>query len=273
MTQEPVSLTTSDLYFHRTVSETPNPEYDLHCHPYYEVFYLLRGDVSYRIEGAEYALSPGMLLLMPPGAFHGVRILSGRPYDRIAIHFLPGVLTGEAAHVLLTPFRAGGACITCAEEYRIEEYLSSVLFCASMPESLRNVALRPRLEALMAQICLLDQCTPADEPAEPALPPVSEIIDHLNRHLSDPTTLDDLSTRFFISKNQLNRVFRKATGTTVMSYLSHKRIALAQQLLLDGTSASEAALRAGFGDYSTFYRTYRRLSGHSPAEAQKLNIL
>ena len=67
MTQEPVSLTTSDLYFHRTVSETPNPEYDLHCHPYYEVFYLLRGDVSYRIEGAEYALSPGMLLLMPPG--------------------------------------------------------------------------------------------------------------------------------------------------------------------------------------------------------------
>ena len=58
-----------------------------------------------------------------------------------------------------------------------------------------------------------------------------------------------------------------------MSYVSHKRIALAQQLLLDGTSASEAALRAGLGDYSTFYRTYRHLSGHSPAEAQKLNIL
>ena len=47
----------------------------------------------------------------------------------------------------------------------------------------------------------------------------------------------------------------------------------AQQLLLDGIPASEAALRTGFGDYSNFYRTYRRLSGHSPAEAQRLSIL
>ena len=39
---------------------------------------------------------------------------------------------------------------------------------------------------------------------------------------------------------------------------------LAQELLTGGLSAQEAAVRAGFGDYSSFYRSYRRILGHSP---------
>lgn len=62
----------------------------------------------------------------------------------------------------------------------------------------------------------------------------------------------------------MNKVFRKATGTTVFDYLLHKRITAAQQLLITGYSAQEAASQAGFGDYSSFYRAYTRINGHSP---------
>ena len=79
-------------------------------------------------------------------------------------------------------------------------------------------------------------------------------------------TLDQLSDRFYISKHHLNKVFRRATGTTVFDYLLHKRIVLAQELLIDGLSAQEAAARTGFGDYSSFYRSYRRILGHSPLQ-------
>lgn len=273
MRQELVSLTRDSLYFHHTVSDTPNEEYALHCHPYYEVFYFLRGEVSYRVEGAEYSLHPGSLLLMPPGVFHGVRILTDQPYERVAVHFLPGYLNALTADLLLSPFQARGCCLSGGDSYRISDYLTSILCCASMPEALQSVALRPRVEALMAQLCLMSQCLPAGEPAEPAKPSVSQIIDYISSHIREPLTLDELSARFFISKNQLNRVFRQATGTTVISYVAHKRIALAQQLLLNGMPAAEAAIHSGFGDYSNFYRTYRRLSGHSPAEAQRLAVL
>lgn len=273
MRQELVSLTTDSLYFHHTVSDTPNGEYALHCHPYYEVFYFLRGDISYRVEGAEYPLQPGSLLLMPPGVFHGVRILTDRPYERIAVHFLPGYLSPEASGLLLSPFRARGACLTGRDSDRISDYFASILCCADMPDALRAIALRPRVEALMAQLCLMAQCLPAGEPSEPVRPSISQIIEYISSHICEALTLDDLSARFFISKNQLNRVFRQTTGTTVISYVAHKRIALAQQLLLEGMPAAEAALRSGFGDYSNFYRTYRRLSGHSPAEAQRLAVL
>lgn len=273
MKQELVCLTTDSLYFHRTVSDTPNEEYALHCHPYYEVFYFLRGEVSYRIEGAEYPLQPGSLLLMRPGVFHGVRILTDRPYERVAVHFLPGYLSSAAAELLLSPFQTRGCCLLGGDDYRIADYLASILCCADMPEALQSIALRPRVEALMAQVCLMAQCLPAGEPVEPVKPSILQIIDYINAHVREPISLDELSSRFFISKNQLNRVFRQATGTTVINYVTHKRIALAQQLLLSGMSAAEASLRSGFGDYSNFYRTYRRLSGHSPTEAQRTAVL
>jgi len=93
-----------------------------------------------------------------------------------------------------------------------------------------------------------------------------QIIWYLNRNLKEEITLDMISERFFISKHHLNKVFRKATGTTVVDYLIRKRISMAQHLLINGYSAQEAATEVGFDDYSAFYRSYVRVTGHSPAQ-------
>lgn len=71
---------------------------------------------------------------------------------------------------------------------------------------------------------------------------------------------------FFISKYYMNRAFKKATGTTVMDYLIYKRVIMARQLILNGHTASDAAAQSGFGDYSTFYRAYKKLMHHAPSE-------
>ena len=49
-----------------------------------------------------------------------------------------------------------------------------------------------------------------------------------------------------------------------MAYAARKRIALARRLISDGESAQRAALRAGYGDYSNFYRPYKKLLGVAP---------
>ena len=41
---------------------------------------------------------------------------------------------------------------------------------------------------------------------------------------------------------------------------------MAQHLLINGLSAQEAAAEVGFDDYSSFYRSYMRVTGHSPAQ-------
>ena len=49
-----------------------------------------------------------------------------------------------------------------------------------------------------------------------------------------------------------------------MAYAARKRIALARRLISEGESAQRAALRAGYGDYSNFYRQYKKLLGVAP---------
>ena len=62
----------------------------------------------------------------------------------------------------------------------------------------------------------------------------------------------------------MNRAFKKDTGTTVMDYLIYKRVVMARQLMLNGFTASDAANETGFGDYSTFYRAYKKVMGCRP---------
>jgi AraC-like DNA-binding protein len=91
--------------------------------------------------------------------------------------------------------------------------------------------------------------------------------------LTEPFSLDHISEHFFISKHHLNKLFRLATGTTIYDYLLYKRVIYAQQLLIDGLNASEAALEAGFKDYSSFYRAYTKFLGHSPAKDREASFL
>ena len=95
---------------------------------------------------------------------------------------------------------------------------------------------------------------------------VSDALAFLNLHLSDPFSLSDVAAFCFVSEHQLGKLFRESMGTSVMQYVSRKRTITAQQYIKSGTSAQEAARLCGFRDYSVFFRTYKKILGHTPAE-------
>ena len=78
-------------------------------------------------------------------------------------------------------------------------------------------------------------------------------------------TIDELAARFYISKYHMMRRFRQETGYSVHGYLTEKRLLLARQLLGRGCTPAEAALQAGYQDYSTFSRAYKKQFGCSPS--------
>ena len=92
------------------------------------------------------------------------------------------------------------------------------------------------------------------------------LIQNFTRNLS----LSDIAERFYLSKDYCNRIFRKATGMTVMQYITYSRVLYAKQLLADGMPASEVAKRAGFYDYSNFYRAYRKITGRMPRDDHQI---
>ena len=62
-----------------------------------------------------------------------------------------------------------------------------------------------------------------------------------------------------------NALFRQSAGSSVRDYIRARRMAHVRLLLSSGMPAAQAAVRVGYTDYTTFYRTYVRSFGHPPS--------
>ena len=269
------TLNSEYISFSYNESQYTTDRHDLHCHNFYEIYFFMEGEVDYLVEGQLYRPTPGSLLLLSPNVFHGVRIVKNQTYRRISVHFHPDILTPHRRAVLLSAFphpqdlHRRQIFYENTDQFSLEFFFTSLMDCLNMPEHLQASLLPIRTEALLSQIINMTETlspTSGELSAASLSHIIPEMIRYINNHLTDDITLDLLSARFFISKHHLNKIFRKATGTTVIDYLLHKRIAAAQQLLIEGASAQTACHQTGFRDYSSFYRSYTRILGHTPLQ-------
>ena len=97
----------------------------------------------------------------------------------------------------------------------------------------------------------------------------ARVIRYLNVNIERNINLDKLARRFFVSKYHLCRAFKKHNGISVHGYLVQKRIIYAKQLIEAGETASGAAYKVGFCDYSAFYRAYMKIVGKAPTADQE----
>lgn len=258
---------TDFLRFDRNVSVGATQRYALHCHTFHEVYYFVRGDVSYLVEGVSYVPAPHSLLLMASGVFHGMQVVSDAPYERYTLHFDAGWLPEALRGVLLAPFAADTVYHEGLEGAGLARWFEAIDACGAMPQALCDVALVARVSALLSEVCALTLDKRHDAGGEAVGEPLAlsrQILAYINASLTEPLSLEGIAQQFFISRNHLCRVFARATGTTVGAYVRQKRLVLAGQLRAHGQSAAEAAANAGFGDYSTYYRAHCRLLGGPP---------
>lgn len=252
--------------------------YDIHYHSVYEIYYFLEGDADYLVEGKEYHLTPNSLLLLSPHTFHGVRVNSEADYVRCALHFDANVLSPERRQFLLASFPGNEknspkeVFYEHTEEFDLFPLFKQLIQSQKQPDPFSINYYPIYLESLLAQISIMCRSLSPTIAISNVPSSITEIIHYLNEHLEEPITLDFLSKRFFISKYYMNRAFKKATGTTVMDYLIYKRVVMAKQLIYNGYTASDAARESGFGDYSSFYRSYRKIMGCSPKNQKNSTI-
>ena len=252
------------------ITQIPSGSCLIHSHTTYEILYMLEGDAVFSIGGAEYKMQPHTLLFIPPNVFHGIHVLTDALYDRYTVHFDPAILSPEHRALLLSklPSKADSrCCVYNMEDSGIIEMLRQFDDLDGGPETLHKPLVPIFLHALIARILIklpgmnVGKNDAANNPNHSLK---HKLLDYLDDHFTEPITLDTLSAQFFVSKSQLNHTFRQMTGTTIIDYIIRKRIAYAQQLLLNGVSAMQAGNAAGFGDYTSFYRAYKKHFGVSP---------
>ena len=125
------------------------------------------------------------------------------------------------------------------------------------------------LNLLIRLAPVLSAATPGESIQNRDFLRVSPILDYIRDNLSEPLTLDHIAGRFYISKHYLCRVFKAATGFSVMEYIIYSRVLKARQLLQEGVSVQRAGELSGFSDNSHFIRTFGHLTGLTPGRYAK----
>lgn len=94
---------------------------------------------------------------------------------------------------------------------------------------------------------------------------LGKAISYLERHYTEPVTLEEIAAAAHMSSRTLLRAFSQTLAITPMQYLSRVRIRRAEELL-QTTSASitEIAALVGMDDSNYFTRLFKKWNGVSP---------
>ncbi|MFD7551932.1 helix-turn-helix domain-containing protein [Streptomyces sp. NPDC059816] len=202
------------------------------------------------VDSAVYAIRPGRVSLVPPGA--EVRFRYRGRSEHLYAHFaLPG--SGPAGQAIDVPLMQDAGAEAPA--------LGTLLH--------RAVVVAPRNPARAAAELwtALWRIAELGLPGGPATPPdpVAAAMAHVEAHLADPLTVPRLARVAGVSHNHLTRLFRARTGTTVVGYVRERRMARARHLLRESTlSVTAVAAAVGIADLQAFNKACRRAFGHSP---------
>ena len=103
---ERVFYSDNEVMFRYNLDMRPVPEaFTMHTHNMCEVYIFLGGRASFRIEGSEYRLERGDLLVMRPAEAHCIQVQPDHPYERLSMHFEPTLFDRiDPEHKLLKVF-------------------------------------------------------------------------------------------------------------------------------------------------------------------------
>lgn len=232
-------------------------------HELYELCFMLEGNGDYYVESAVYSLRPGDLILTKKTENHFAQVPEKESYKFLSVRF-PEIYFGGNAWPEMLAFLdsrpLGQFNLYPAAQFKNTnwKYYLQQLYDHRDSPTLTKVYLSVLLAELMEAYSSISQ------PSHQRSDQLFAIISYINSHLAEPMSVEGLCQRFFISRSHLNRLFRKMTGASVWDYVVAKRLIYAKILLEAGETPAVACQKAGFNDYSPFYRAYRARYGVSP---------
>lgn len=218
-------------------------------HAFWEFVLILHGRGHLMSEGAELPLTPGVVLLIPPGRGHRERsaepmevIWAGLSGDRLATLPTSRILRVESPHLV-----AQGEQLWVHARQRHDPVGGEL-------DGLAAALLARYLHVLDA------------EPTEGA-DLIDQVLAYLRLHLTDCPPIARLASRFGFSEGYFFRAFKRRTGCTPRAYLARLRLEHAALLLRQSAlPIARVARLVGYADPLYFSRAFSRHFGLPPGQ-------
>ncbi|KAF0196279.1 MAG: helix-turn-helix domain-containing protein [Bacillota bacterium] len=248
-----------------------------HFHEFFEINYVLSGDVRFFVADQIYQATSGSLLVFNYTDLHRSASPPSALYERIVLYFSPEDVQGlSSAQTNLLGCFVGRApdyshCIQLNPEQ--SAVLLSLFDKATLYHGTERFGSDVYEKIALAEILLnINELFSSSSSVRslrsvPEMKRVLPMLIYINEHLHEDLSLERLAKTFYISKYHISHIFKKATGFTPKEYIIHRRIIKARKLLKQRElSVQSIGECVGFNNNSHFIRAFKALVGTSPKQ-------
>ncbi len=232
------------------------PDFAKHYHDFYEILYFAEGECEFVMEDVRCRFTAGDVVFILPGEHHyldfdGVR----SPCESWSLKFGDGAIP----EFLLTRLSRKDKFYTVSHGMnRILDDLDVIAGCDDEDE--RGVLAGCKLVELLVML----SHTPCSDKPLRKNKTIARIVEYVDAHIREPLTLSDICGELRLSQSYLSNKFSQYMKVSVIQYVRIKKIVAAHRCIVFGERPTKVAKDFGFSDYSTFYRAYMKVIGHSP---------
>lgn len=242
-----------------------------HHHDFYEIHCTVEGDATFFVEGREFQVSPGTLVLIPPNTLHRIvnqkSIYFERSYFFIHPQFLQSLSTNQSN--LEQCFQQGR--IIKIEGTQLSNYLN---FFKQLPNNQFGCDLEYQMHfihflillnrlAIQSNDGIIEMTSPKTDPL------IMQTIDYISNNLNNDLSLKTTASKLFTNHYHLSREFKKQTGMTYHTFVIKKRLLYSKELLRIYRNATAVYSLCGFRSYTHFLRCFKTEFSITPKEFLK----
>lgn len=248
---------------------------EVHHHDFYEVYYLVGGELTYWVEGRIIRMTPGELLFINPMELHRPMPDPGNPMcERFVLwiqkEFLQGLCQPQ---VRLTgcfdtdlPNHSHRVRPSGGERAVLTARMGELVAESYSKDFGSDISAQGIFLQLMVQLNRIAHRSGGQQEGEQLSPLAQRAMAYIGENISDELSLEKVAKELFISKYHLSHAFTREVGVSVYRYIMLRRLMMARQQLASGVAAGEVARNCGFSDYTSFYRAFKSEYGVSPRE-------
>ncbi len=248
-------------FFERDKKVTPTPMTDAHYHPYYELYYLISGKITYFVDKKVYTLAPGDFILIPPNHPHQTSYTGER--ERVILIFSDNDVGEDLKPLLKELVKFCHIKSHPDIQYKYESILKKI-----ESETLKhdeNYRLVQILYLKLLIVLLSRYKITEQQKLKGARKLVQDAVSYMENNYYQELTLNSISNHLHVTPNYLSTQFKKITGVSATEYLNTIRINKAIKMLTeDAMNITDVALNCGYNSHNYFLYVFKNVIGTSP---------
>lgn len=219
---------------------------------FYELTFVLKGNLTYIVDGIESTLNEGDAVLIKPGMLRE-RNQGKEPVNYVSFNFYVYNNKALPKEIFL--------------EKIISQETKNILSVFPLKHMTNSYREKEKTMNLLNYI-LHDIGSAID--FESSNSHIIKIKKYINTNLDKSITLTDISNHINLTKEYTAYIFKKETNKTITEYINEKKLLLAKEMLqAGGISLIGIAESLGYENYSYFSRIFKKRFGIPPKKMEK----